>query len=129
MIDNPGGQSRRTDSVRPIRQMFRAGPVTIGLTETTIATIPALWSVEVTRLRIYNQTGSAVTVTAHTYDSGGSAGSTNEFLSESIPTKEMIVDDGGWTLGPGGVVSAIGSASGCIAWLEGEVVTEAKASQ
>ena len=118
-----------TSTNRPVRQYGKAGPVAIAATETDIFQAPALWSFRVDMVIFYNQSGSSVTVTGHSRPVGVAAGTTNEFVSQLITTKARLEVNGGWVLGPGDTISAIGDATGVTAWVSGEVVTEAKATQ
>lgn len=117
------------DSNRPVRQYGKAGPVAVTTGETDIFVAPALWSFRVDTVVFYNQSGSSVTITGHSRPAGVAAGTTNEFVSQIITTKARLYVDGGWVLGPGDTISAIGDATGVTAWVSGEVVTEAKATQ
>lgn len=92
-------------------------PVVLGTTVSTIYTVPAIPTTTILRggrVRFSNTTTGPVTVTAYAVNSGGTASSSNAFLTTYTVTANSYVDVDVPLLAPGDSIQALAGATNSI---------------
>jgi len=118
------GQLIPDPSTVTTRDPFLRATAALGAGETTVFTQPGTNQGRVDALTVYNPTGGGLTCVLHLVPKGGSAGTTNEFCSETINTKVRLALPAGMVLNEGDVIS--GSGNGLNVWVSVKAVARSR---
>lgn len=110
---------------RKILTAFYGGYIgNLGITETTVMTVPALRVFALESLVVYNPTAGTRVITAHLRESGVAAATANQIESQSLLTltgytlyTAMLP-----TISEGGIFSAIDDVAGNNVWVNGALI-------
>lgn len=106
------------------RRYIRGSVGNLGTGETTILTCPGLLAGRIDVITAFNPTAGALVLTLHIVPAGGSAGTTNEIVEQSIAANAAL--DITWAKGielkQGDIISGKGDSAGLNVWASAEVV-------